>query len=463
MRVRLKFFYLLLKRSGFYLPFTWYFVIFTLAGIAAYKWLQNKAGVPDSAYKDIFALLLLLVTWFSVIILCLGLFSVIVSFLFFKWKQKKGQIDFRISVPASDEQSRSKQLISIYIHPVLKPLLGFIKLRLRYDKTKFSEKFHLIKQNSNKIFNTTLEGSYNWSLPEIKEYRVQNVIIYFEDFFQFFSLALKMDTSNSFHTQPRTEEAQIIKAFPRKTEDTSTRIEELKRVEGEHINYKNFESNDDVRRIVWKIYAKNKELVVRIPEIMDPYASHVYFYASFYSIFDVQGNEVIEIPFLNYYKTICWSVYKQLSQKGFEVRFIADQDVPSGNMATAEEQAKYTISVSKWQKANGIKDYIKPKDASVVVVSSLNDIEEVKDLLEKYGNEISFVFVPLTECLNKQQISDWIQWLFIQQEKDDTSVYKTNWSLSLLRKKITQNEDELKELLDQYQKSTVLHKQLKWE
>ncbi len=287
MRVKLKNFYLLLKRVGFYLPFTWYFVIFSLAGIAAYKWLQNKVGVPDSAYKDIFSLLLLLVMWFGAIILSLGLVSVIVSFLFFKWKQKKGELEFRISVPASDEQAGAKQLITVYIHPVLKPLLGFIKLRLKYDKTHFSEKFHLVKQSKNKLFSSTLEGIYNWRLPEIKEYRVEKTIVYFEDFFQFFSFALKIDTSNSFHTQPVATEAETIKAFPRKTEDTSTRIEELKRVEGEHINYKNFESNDDVRRIVWKIYAKNKELVVRIPEIMDPYASHVYFYASFFSSFEI--------------------------------------------------------------------------------------------------------------------------------------------------------------------------------
>jgi len=39
-------------------------------------------------------------------------------------------------------------------------------------------------------------------------------------------------------------------------------------------------------------------------------------------------------------------------------------------------------------------------------------------------------------------------------------MYKTNWSLSLSRKKILQNEMQLKELLQQYQKSTVFNKQL---
>ena len=439
------------------MPFTWYFVIFSLAALIGYKWLQSKAEVPDSAYKDIFSLLLTLVFLFGVFILCLGLLTVIISFIFFKWKQKQAVIDFRINMPSSGKESGSKQIISLYIHPILKPLLGFIKLRLNYDETHFSEKFHIIKSNRNKLFNTTLEGFYYWNLSEIKEYRIEKAIIYFEDFFQFFSFAVKIDTHNSFHTQPQAHESEIIKAFPRKTEDATTRIDELKKVEGEHINYKNFESNDDVRRIVWKIYAKNKELVVRIPEIMDPYASHIYFYASFFSALNIQGNEVIEKFFLNYYKTVCWSVYKQLLNKGLEVRHHIDQDIPQNNMTTEQEQIKYAISVSKWQNMNSIKDYIKPKDASVVVVSSLSDIEEIKDLVEKYGNEISFVFVPLTESLNKQNITDWIQWLFIQREKDNSAVYKTTWSLSLLRKSIMQNESELLKLLQQYEKSTVLH------
>ena len=88
-------------------------------------------------------------------------------------------------------------------------------------------------------------------------------------------------------------------------------------MEGEYLNYKNFENNDDVSRIVWKIYAKNKELVVRIPEIMDPYASHVYLYASFFTSFNVAGSTPVEVPFLNYYKAMIWTLYQNLVKQGF--------------------------------------------------------------------------------------------------------------------------------------------------
>jgi len=457
MRSKFKSFLLLIKRFSFFIPFSWYFVLFAAAGWLGIAWLGKQESIPDSAFADISALLFKLVVYFVVMLLGLALVSSGVSFLYFLWKKKKTGIDFRITTPSTGE-TKTKQPIDIHLHPVLKPFLGFIKMRIKYDKTHFSEKFYLIKPSVNKFFSTTLEGRYNWRLPEIKEYRVDKVIIYFEDFFQFFSFAVTINTSSNFHTQPVTEPEKMMNVFPRKTEETSTRIEEIKKVEGEHINYKNFESNDDVRRIVWKIYAKNKELVVRIPEVLDPYASHIYLYASYFSAFPFAGNDVIEIPFLNYYKTLCWSVYKQLQGKGLEVRFVPDQAIPSTTITNEQEQVKYGISVSQWHRDKELKDYVKPKDASVVIVSSLSDIEQVKQLIEQHGNDISFVFVPLTDGLNRQHIGDWLQWLFVQQEKDDIAKFKTSWSLSLIRLKITKNEKQLKQLLDQYDKSTVLQK-----
>ena len=447
-----------IKRIGFFIPFTWYFVLFLAAGWLGIVWLHKQESIPDSAFADIFTLLLRFAKYFCLAILLFAFLSTVGSLLYFVVKKRRKGIDFWINIPSGNETQQAKQPIEININPILKPLLGFIKLRLKYDKTHFSEKFYLVKPTSFKFFNTSLNGIYNWRLPEIKEYRVDKVIVYFEDFFQFFSFAITIDTSSNFYTKPVTYESKIMEAFPRKTEDTATRIEEIKKVEGEHINYKNFESNDDVRRIVWKIYAKNKELVVRIPEILDPYASHIYLYASFFSAFDFLGNDAVEVPFLNYYKTICWSVYKQLSQKGFDVRYVYDQDIPQHKMNSDEEQIKYAISVSKWQRDKELKSYVQTKDASVVIISSLTDINEVNELIEKYGNEISFVFVPLTDSLQKQHLGDWIQWLFVQQEKDAIAKYKTNWSLSLLRLKIAKNEKQLKLLLDKYDKSTVLGK-----
>ncbi|MCE3278929.1 MAG: hypothetical protein K0S44_1120 [Bacteroidetes bacterium] len=446
-----------LKWLGFYIPFTFYFILFAVVSVIGYQWLQTKAGIPDSAFADIFKLLLHFAIVFGVTILIAGFSTALLPFLYMLFKKRKGGINFRISTPPSDIES-SKQPINIIIDPVLKPLLGFVKIRLKYGPDTFSDKFSLIRKSQKKLFSTELKGTYYWELPEIREYRIEQAVIYFEDLFQFFSFALPLNTSSDFHTYPLTKNSQSLNASPRKTEETSMRIEEIKKVEGEHINYKNFESNDDVRRIVWKIYAKNKELVVRIPEILDPYASHLYIYASFYTIFNANESDVLRIPFLNYYKTICWSVYKQFQQKGFDTRYIPDQSIPTAQMEDLKSQVRYSISVSKWHKDKRIQDFIKTKDASVVIISSLSDPQQVQQLLESNGNDITFIFVPLTEGLKKQHLGDWIQWLFVQQEKDAMAVYKTSWSISLLRLKIIKNEKRLKELLGQYERSTIIQR-----
>lgn len=451
----------IVRLIGFYIPFTLYFILFAAGCWIAYTSLKQQPVIPDTSYSDIFPLLIRIAVLFASALVALAFITVIISYLFFIIKKNKG-IDFRIdtkqSLTKKKERKRKrlftiteeteKAIIQLHLHPVLKPFLGFIKMRLEYDEGMYSKKFSLVEQSKRKLINTTVDGVYYWSLPEIKEYRVERAIIYFEDFFQFFSFASSVVTNNRFYTQPSDESSKSINVFPRKTEETNTRIEELRRVEGEYINYKNFETNDDVRRIVWKIYAKNKELIVRIPEILDPYASHIYLYPSFFSSFEVESNEVIQVPFLNFYKTIVWNVYKQLVQGGFDVKYITDQQTSQHYVGDDRQQTKCLISTSTWHKEKDLRSFVRPKDASMVLIHSLSNAEQVRELIDDFGKEISFAFVPLTESLRKQSVADWLQWLFVQQEKDDIAMFRTNWSLSLLRPKIIQNEKKLKKILE---------------
>ena len=442
---------------SFYIPFTWYFFLFVICCFLGYAWIGTFETLPDTAYADIFPLLLQIAFWFVTIILIIALVTVVISCIYFLIKKKKHGIQFLIETKGTSLHKRKqRQEIYLKIHPVLKPFLGFIKIRLQYDEEHFSNKFSLVEQKENKLVKTKIEGIYNWQLPVIKEYRIERAILYFEDFFQFFSFAVPVVTNNRFYTQPQDTDTKTIKTFPRKTENTNTRIEEIKRVEGEHINYKNFEGNDDVRRIVWKIYAKNKELVVRIPEVLDPYASHIYLYASFYSSFGNDLGEVIEIPFLNYYKTFIWSVYRQLVQQGFEVRYLPDQPIAMINTNDPQQQVKHTISISHWQIDKDVKTYINARDAAMVIVSSLSDVEQVRQFAEQYGNDVSFVFVKLTDSLGNQHFGDLLQWLFIKNEQNAITEYKRKWNFTLLRSKIIENEKKLKAVLDNYTKSAVI-------
>lgn len=276
-----------IRQAGFYIPFTVYFVVFAAAAAFAWNLLNNNEIQPDSSFADIFSLLLKVALWFTVAIIFIAFLSVLVSLLHFIYNKRKKGISFQISTDLTESELHEKQTVRLAISPVLKPLFGFIKLRLLYDQSHFSSKFSLLENSKRRFFSTSIEGTYHWPLPQIKEYHVENAILYFEDVFQFFSFAVSLPAKSRFFTHPTAKNVKDLSISPRKTEETNTRIEQLRKVEGEFLNYKNFENNDDVRRIVWKIYAKNKELVVRIPEIMDPYASHIYLYTSFFSHFKI--------------------------------------------------------------------------------------------------------------------------------------------------------------------------------
>jgi hypothetical protein len=445
-----------IKRASFYIPFTVYFVVFSIAALISFRLLGNNEINAVSSYSDIFGLLLKVAFAFCAAIITVAFLSVLISYFYFIYQKRKDGIVFQVSTDLREGGQNQKQTVKLVIKPLFKPLFGFIKLRLLYDKKHFSEKFSLLENSKKKFFSTSIEGTYHWPLPEIKEYHVEKGLIYFEDFFQFFSVAVTLPTSSKFFTQPASKDLHDLTVLPRKTEETNTRIEQLRKVEGEYLNYKNFENNDDVRRIVWKIYAKNKELVVRMPEIMDPYASHVYLYASYFSHFNTEGHGAVEVPFLNYFKVVTWSVYQNLVKQGFEVRYVPDQEVAKNNLADEQQWVRYSISTSQWHRAKDLKSYVKTSDASVVIISSLSNADEVKDLIEVHGNDITFIFIKLTESFKNQNIVDWVQWLFVQNAKDDIDVYKRGWALSPLRQRIKDNEKRLEEIVAKYQREAVV-------
>jgi hypothetical protein len=440
----------------FFVPITYYFFLFAVALAIANAWLSSKELIPDNSFTDIFKLLVRTGVWFLAVIIGLALLSVFISFIIFIWKKKKNNISFSVSTTGVSGMENPVQKIHVSISPILKPFLGFIKLRLQYDGKNFSDKFALIEAKHNNLISFNYTGDFRWDLPEIKEYHVEKLILYFEDFFQFFSLTVTLPVQDRFHTHPFSAPVGDFTISPLKTEDTTTRIEELKKVEGEYLHYKNFEDNDDVRRIVWKIYAKNKDLVVRIPEILDPYASHAYMYVSFFKDFDVVGNATAEIFFLNYYKSVVWSIYQKLGKEGFDVKYVADQKTPLQHFKEEQQSVQYTITTSNWQEERDIKSFADMKDASVIVLSSLCPAEDAEALFNIRARSTVFVLVRLSKSLRSSYLISLLQWLFIQQEKNDVEVYKTKWRLSLLRPKILQNEKRLEAIFAKHDKVLVI-------
>ncbi|MGH2647834.1 MAG: DUF58 domain-containing protein [Ginsengibacter sp.] len=436
------------RRVGFFIPFRIHFLLVVIALLLAYRWLIKNNSVPETSRTAIISVFINVTFWFALGILVISFLSAIIPWILFQLSRKNNRSILKVKTPATKNVA-DKQLVEINISSIAKPLFGYIRLRLRYDEKNISPKFAPVSvQPRKKFFTFETNGLYNWPLKNIKEYDIHSGIIYFEDFFQFFSFTSKLPVSSNFYTQPLKAFTRNIVVQPKKTEDTNMRIEEMRKVEGEFLNYKNFENNDDVRRIVWKIYAKNKELVVRIPETNDPYASHIYFYASFYNAVSNDVYEEFNAVFLDNFKTATWNIYEQLYRQNELIQYIPDQETKTFYADDAIQKVKYIISTSSWQKQIDLNTYFNKQYASVLCISSLTDIKQLEEVLEKTGKSLTVVFVQLSKSFLTMKATDWLQWIFVNPEKKSSEKLQLAFSFSPLRKKILDNEKIIKQLLN---------------
>ncbi|HEY5407547.1 MAG TPA: DUF58 domain-containing protein [Ginsengibacter sp.] len=446
-----------IRSIGFFIPFRIHLLLLIIALVLAWRWLIKNNAVPETAHTAIIGVFITVTFWFALAILIISFFTAFIPWIFFLFSKKNNKSSLQVKT-MSTKNTASKQLIEINISKIIKPVFGYIRLRLRYDKNNISPKFAPIRlKRANNFFSLQTQGVYNWPLKNIKEYDISNGIIYFEDFFQFFSFTSQLPVNSNFYTQPLKASTGALIVQPKKTEDTNMRIEEMRKVEGELINYKNFENNDDVRRIVWKIYAKNKELVVRVPETNDPYASHIYFYTSFYNAISNDAYEEFNAVFLDNFKTIAWNIYEQLYRQNELIQYIPDQETKTFYADDIIQKTKYIVSTSSWQKQNDLNTYFNKQFASVLCISSLTDAKQLEEVLEKSGKSLTVVFVQLSKSFSGMRVTDWLQWIFVNPEKKSAEKLQLAFSLSPLRKKISDNEKTIKDLLNKSECESLIY------
>jgi hypothetical protein len=436
-----------------YFPFTVNTLLCSVAAVLAYKLLYKplpKAAEDPAPFLPFILLMAKMAFWFVGGLLAISVLSTLASWLYYLWlKNQKGvrlQLDF-----TTDTHGRENKLfMNAALEGAIRPVLGFVKGRLFYDDNQFTDKFSLLsnKRQEHKLLRLAISGRNRMSLPDIKEYELKGSFIYFEDMLHLFSLAVSQPVSGQFYQPPVLKSSEEADVFPKKTESMDVRIEQMRRVEGEYLNYKDFEAGDDVRRIVWKVYAKNRELVVRMPEMFEPYASHLYFYASFHTGVKTQWmKEDYLKEMLNYYKNRVWTVYDTLSRKEWEMRYVPDQsfNVPE-HLGTSEKSARI-ISNSSWHKDKPLSHYFNAKHGAVLCVSSLTDPEELRNVLEQCDASTVVYFIKCSQVFKHGVAWNWVKRLIFLPPKDRLNKLRGRWIFSPMRFQIQKREKELEEIL----------------
>jgi uncharacterized protein DUF58 len=442
-----------------YFPFTLNTAICVVAGWAAFRLLYTPTpkGDEPSPLLPFIILMGKLALWFLVVLAALSILSTFATFLFYLLlRNDKG---YKLKVDFTTETRKGKKnklFLNAQLEGVIRPMLGFIKGRLYYDDNVMTDRFSLLssKRKEQSILRAAVTGRSRLILPDIKEYELKGGFVYFQDMLHIFSLAASQQISGHFYQPPVLNEAADYDVFPKKTESMDVRIEQLRRVEGEYLNYKDFEAGDDVRRIVWKVYAKNRELVVRMPELYEPYASHLYFYASFYAPVKTQWlSEGYLKEMLNYFKNSVWTVYDTLGHKEWEMRYIPDQSFNIPEQLSDDDRAARIISNSGWHKDVSLQQYFNPRMGAVLCVSSLTDPQELKNVLDRCDASTVVYFVKVSNVLKHFAPLNLLGRLLFQPPQDRLSRLRTTWTFSPIRFQVQKQEKEIEEIL---KKSNVI-------
>ncbi len=411
-------------------------------------WLRSEYGQDDSNLWLVMGIFLRLVLWTLVGLCALSLITALATWLYFKRSIENKSI--RLQVKFGDGQQAEAGLVPLTIlllGHVLRPMLGTVQSQLIFSEKRVSAKI-ILDGNIAKPrhwWRSGIRGSGQTLLHDRGLYDVEKILISFCDMLGLISLPCTIPFTQQLYTLPRLQPEKKIKAQPNATEEQIHRIDTPKRVEGEHVNYKEFETGDNIHRIVWKIYAKSGDLVVRIPETKDPYASHLYFYVSFFHGFDGQGR-IFETELLNVYKDQVRNLFESLQRNDYEVRMPQDQEVPKLAGLSEKKNELFQITAAGWQKQMAASVFVNGNKAAFVCLSALTPVNEVDLILKKLPESVPVVVVKLSNAIPSPfQIK--LKDILFKPAPEPTDGLRNPWLLSALRRGLVENEKKILEAL----------------
>jgi len=380
------------------------------------------AADEASSYSAVAILLIRIFLAVTVGLCCTALFTVLFAFLFNFWKRHR--------LPEVELEQVNSRTSKFSIQSFILPLLGNIRVQLYLNGRQATVNTNFSTEGMLTFY---MNGHLNWEVALVDLYRVNAIVIYHSDFLGLLQLPIRLSLQTTHVKWPEVSEILPKKAPISETLSEKFRVEEQKKIEGEYLQYKSFEQGDDIRRIVWNIYARNRELVVRQPELKNPYVSHI----NFIPVFKTEDlrwiPEAIQQNFLSEFKTKLWQYYSEFSASGIDVR-LTRTDHPS-NFLLDKMAIRHAITESFWEIDDQQKTQTKKRLNAVFLINPflpdrwLDEILAVPDV-----NLIYFSFASLE--LNKRS---WMERLFLKDNHPIRSKWK-GWYLSPFYRNLIERE-----------------------
>jgi len=379
---------------------------------------------------------------FAVLIIGFGLVYTLICWLYLVLQSKKLIIDFSIGLEDGQKGMAGEVPVTLSVSKVIMPLLGYFKAWIVFEDGEIVGPLMINRFSGGWKDLLFKEGAANLQLERRAQYHVKGYLFSFEDYLQFFRFSFFKKAKKLFYLHSQKREVPSVDIPPAKAKEELEKVKTSKRVEGDFLNYKDFESGDDVRRIVWKIFAKNKELVVRIPEVINPYASHLHFFASFQNtIFSTDSKYASGM--LDYYKDIIFNTCLEIEKSGRKVEFSMDQVVGDSLIVEKKDQLAYYLSCAEWKSDSLQEQFPSMSASSIVCVSSMVPAEQMEELVNK--RSAALFIVRVSRFFDEKSLFNWAN--MILRKENQTEVGKLRWMLSAKRRQLKKNEEKINQLV----------------
>ena len=416
---------------------------------------RQTTEVEASMFYAVLIVLLKLVLVFVVILVACSLLSTLIPFSLFSHRARNEQGFLSVNFDTIDGDKQTQTIAHVKIAKLSFPMLGVVKLRFYYDSSHSTKSYSFAAKGLSFLFASKGDLACSLDLSDIRSYTINSVRVQFNDLFHLFSFSHSYQLNQQFYTFPNKEDVNVIQPTPTLAKETNLRTEIVRKVEGELLFFKDFEPSDDIRRIIWKIYAKTKELVVRVPELRNPFASEVGFFASYHNNLLSSITNTPEMgTFLNHYKNMVWSLYSELNSKNdISLKLLYDQEVQVKPMSDVDE-VQQVISSSEWQNSREVASIFQSNAVSILCLSALASKEDINSITAKLSPSSVVVLCKFSETFDVNSKASYIRMLFMKPKNKNQD--KPLWALSPLRAKLAKNERELEEILKKSEASVFV-------
>lgn len=382
---------------------------------------MEESIASDEHYMMIIWLLLKIVLGFLFVIVLFATISVLIAYLYTRFKKHNPNFKFF----DINHNSEAQAVLTLNIPFWMKPILGKLHLIIQYEN----------KNDLPTIIDDVPIGKsiIDIPVPDIKEYKIVGVQFIFIDFMHLYKWYTTLDRETLFSKAPFSYGNTMIDVPLQIAKDENVHSEIPRPQAGEWLQYKPFEYGDDVRRILWKMYAKNKDLMVRQQELYNYYTSEATFLVSFKipaSIFDSLAPEVLQY-LSNHYKNYIYQIVKNSIEQGHKISLYIDNNATIVNTLTEVSNELVSANFEK-----GSLDFEELPSGILITHSLIND-EVMKDIEHLDSRKTKVVMIPLYNSLPKHQhLPIWKRILFFQRY-DDNALLKhlpsnaviDNWTL----------------------------------